>query len=199
MDYHIESRKSRGKTQKLFLVQIQKPKIKYERSFDIMGTTGNVYTVDIKKTPTCTCPDHKTRNRRCKHIYFVLIRVMLIAKYKEDQEEFTEDELESMIDEIPAIGNNVKVSDAYKKKYEKFSKKGDIKTTVDKRLDDICPICLDDLDNEPTDYCKYSCGKAVHKECFEMWLKKQKTKSCIFCRANWTKNSADEKYINLNL
>ena len=36
------------------------------------GKSPNDYRVDIREEPTCTCPDHKYRNTRCKHILFIL-------------------------------------------------------------------------------------------------------------------------------
>jgi hypothetical protein len=40
-----------------------------EMSFDIAGTTGNIYKVVIGKEPTCSCPDAKKGNQ-CKHICY---------------------------------------------------------------------------------------------------------------------------------
>lgn len=42
-------------------------------TFHVLGATCNVYTVTLMATPTCTCPDRK---KPCKHILFVLIRVL---------------------------------------------------------------------------------------------------------------------------
>ena len=63
---------------------------------------------------------------------------------------------------------------------------------------DLCPICLDDLENgTELDYCKYSCGKPIHTICFKMWAKK-KSKTCVFCRENWEGvKKQDAGYINL--
>jgi hypothetical protein len=64
-----------------------------------------------------------------------------------------------------------------------------------KDINDLCPICLDNLDNsEPLDYCKYSCGKAIHSECFKMWSKKFNNK-CLYCKKPW--NNIESEYINL--
>ena len=41
-----------------------------EEAVDIAGTTGNVYTVTINKTPDCTCPYAK-KGHQCKHIVYV--------------------------------------------------------------------------------------------------------------------------------
>ncbi|KAL2346948.1 hypothetical protein Fmac_000948 [Flemingia macrophylla] len=45
-------------------------------TFFIFGATGNVYTVALSSTPSCTCPDRTTP---CKHILFVLIRVLGVS------------------------------------------------------------------------------------------------------------------------
>lgn len=53
-------------------------------------------------------------------------------------------------------------------------------------MDDICPVCLDDLDKTNTlDYCRYGCGKSIHKKCFNIWCKAKPTKTCLFCRQLW--------------
>lgn len=41
-----------------------------EENVDIVGTTGNIYTVTITYEPQCTCPDAMKGNQ-CKHIIYV--------------------------------------------------------------------------------------------------------------------------------
>jgi len=65
--------------------------------------------------------------------------------------------------------------------------------------DDICPICLDKINNgKELDYCKYSCGLTLHKKCFEMWEKRNKG-ICVFCRANWYPDKKKKNYLYVNL
>lgn len=52
---------------RLFLLHRSDP------NFYILGATGNVYIVNVSTTPACTCPDRATP---CKHILFVLIKVL---------------------------------------------------------------------------------------------------------------------------
>lgn len=47
-----------------------------ESKFFVLGATGNVYTVTLSVTPSCTCPDRTTP---CKHILFVFIRVLGVS------------------------------------------------------------------------------------------------------------------------
>ena len=150
----------------------------YERNYLIMGNSGNTYTVTISNEPSCTCPDFITRGNRCKYIFFVLIRIMNVDDYEE--EEYSDYELEQMFLNIPEVAKNLMYNGEnpieQKEVNQKFEK------------DDICPICLDPLENgKELDYCKYSCGKTIHKKCFTMW-EKSKGGICVFCRGKWYSN-----------
>jgi hypothetical protein len=150
----------------------------YKREFSIMGNSGRVYKVTVENRPKCTCPDFRTRNKRCKHIYFVLIRIMDIENYYESK--YSDDELETMFNNIPEIAKEL----MYKGENLEDQKE------VDQKFDegDICPICLDPLENgKELDFCKYSCGKTIHLKCFNMW-EKSKGGICVFCRAKWYSN-----------
>jgi hypothetical protein len=41
-----------------------------EENVDIVGTTGNIYRVTIRRVPSCTCPD-ALKGNQCKHIVYV--------------------------------------------------------------------------------------------------------------------------------
>jgi len=100
-----------------------------------------------------------------------------------------------MFSNIPKIGKQLIAGDKIKEKYSKLKNKSKSKQVTQKDTDDLCPICLEDLENgEELDYCKFSCGKPVHTECYKMWLKKKAAK-CIYCQANW--HTEKTNYINL--
>jgi uncharacterized Zn finger protein len=44
------------------------------RKYAVLGSTGNVYEVHIKKVPMCSCPDFE-RGNLCKHVLFVMLKV----------------------------------------------------------------------------------------------------------------------------
>jgi len=189
-------RKNRSKSDKLFIIETVDID-KYEKKYMIMGSTGNVYDILINHDPTCTCPDFKKRHQRCKHIYFILLRGMNLDKIDEDKKHFTNDDLEVMFANIPKSMTNLYVDPTQVSKYQDMKTKQSttIKVEPKELSDDVCPICLDDLDNnEPIDYCKYSCGKVVHVECFAMWAKKYDN-TCLFCKKRW--DPANEEYLNL--
>ncbi len=193
------TRKGRGKTQNIFLIEMNSESDK-EKTFTVMGTTGNVYKVIIGAEPACSCPDFQTRGNRCKHIYFILIRVMHVTNTDEDQESFSDSELQEMFDSMPKILNHLIADNTHRDTYNELKNKTspEIKTVDKKSTDDCCPICLDDLENtEELDYCKYSCGKAIHKTCFTMWMKRNNA-NCVFCRQSWVQEKSNElSYVNL--
>jgi hypothetical protein len=195
----MSERKARGLHQELYIIEAIANSDEYTRQFAVMGSTGNVYTVSIKSSPTCTCPDYILRKNRCKHIFFILIRAMKVTN--EDKKKYSKDDLKKMFKNIPKIASNLIADEEINELY-KSAKTGTTKEDVKvemKGADDICPICLDDLTNGEIDYCKYSCGKCVHKKCFEMYARKN-TAICVFCRAEWKPKKSKEKkggYINL--
>ncbi|KAJ4290057.1 hypothetical protein N0V88_006561 [Collariella sp. IMI 366227] len=51
-----------------------------EEMVELTGSTGNIYTVVIAQQPSCNCP-HAQKGNQCKHVLYVLARV-LRAKYE---------------------------------------------------------------------------------------------------------------------
>ena len=134
------------------------------RNYLIMGSTGNVYTVTISKSSKCTCPDYIKRKAKCKHIFFVLMKVLKVNPT------LKKENLVNAFKKDLVIDNKIILPKDKKDKYESI-----INSTApnecDRKLDnDICPICLDDIiDLKLAYYCKKSCGKNVHIECFNIF------------------------------
>lgn len=193
-------RKSRGKVQKIYLIMTDEYSAgTLQRSYEVMGTTGNVYNVCINTSPTCTCPDYVSRHKRCKHIYFVLSRIMKVKEDQEDIEQYTDEDLQDMFDNISQITENLRV-DAHKiARFKSLKKNGNGEVSM--RViheDDMCPICLDDL-YECTDeiaYCRYSCGNVIHKDCFLRYTEhKHEPAKCLYCHRPWEQEKT--AYVNL--
>lgn len=75
----IKERIGRAGSEVFFVVgrhPIDKTLLKYQCKFDIAGSTGNKYCVTIGKVQTCNCPDYRKRKDLCKHILFVMLRVI---------------------------------------------------------------------------------------------------------------------------
>lgn len=183
--YDTSSRKDRAYTQNIYLLDTIKSDNEHEKIFKVVGTTGNVYTVSINEHSSCSCPDHTNNGNTCKHIYFIMLRVMKhVGSVKKS---WKNPQLQQMFKNIPMfIENNLVVNNKAKINYEQNIK--NILVKVEQKFDDICPICLDNIGPtcKNTDYCKYSCGKSVHKLCLSIWSQsKNNVTSCIFCRASW--------------
>ena len=48
--------------------------------FKVLGSTANVYTVTLDFRPTCDCPNFKNKKDICKHIFFVLLKVVRLPE-----------------------------------------------------------------------------------------------------------------------
>jgi len=194
-------RKSRGKAQKIYLIMTHEYFADtMDRSYEVMGTTGNVYNVCIKTSPTCTCPDYVSRHRRCKHIYFVLSRIMKVKPDQEDIEEYTDDDLKDMFAHVPHVTENLRV-DAYKVARFKALKKNGNGEVVMREIheEDVCPICLDDMYEcaDEVTYCRYSCGNVIHKDCFTRYTDhRHELAKCLYCHKPWEKEKST--YVNLS-
>ena len=79
-------------TQRMFLVERSGRKNEaLEEEFSVLGSTGNVYNVNVRLIPrcshpsssrryeadnSCTCPDFMKNRVHCKHILFVFLKVL---------------------------------------------------------------------------------------------------------------------------
>lgn len=151
----------------------------------LMGTyntkkaTRDAYEVKVysegKSTFWCTCPYHKFKSSKegtvCKHICFLVSKVA-----KHYGAEFYD--------------TKVLDPDVLSKLIERFESRVDCKrvemidiksfTESDRPIDDVCPICYDDIVS--AEVCCPSCGCHIHDACMEVWLERQKT--CVYCRSD---------------
>lgn len=191
-------RKQRCETQKIFLLEAIQPNADLSRTYMVCGSTGNIYQVTIAENPSCTCPDNSKNNNRCKHIYFILMKVMKTED--EDESQYSPEDLQVMFNNIPVITNQLMADNNIRTIYDKLKISNGLvhkeKDITKKGSDDLCPICLDELDNgEDLDYCKFSCGKQLHKLCFSMWIKQKKEPICVYCKAHWVVKK--QSYVNV--
>ena len=184
----MATRIERAFIQNIYLLHMMATTDTHCREFQVVGTTGNRYIVSIKNSPSCTCPDHVNNHKICKHIYFIMLRVMKVNKIVMNK--YTNQELLVLFNNIPNHINSDLLYDDIITDKPKDSK-------IQQKYDDMCPVCLDDLahDTPGLDYCKFGCGKSVHTKCFEIWIKSNQygQHKCLFCRADWTLNDTQPK------
>jgi hypothetical protein len=148
----------------------------------LAGSTGNVYTIIIDKVPLCDCPHARKGHQQCKHIIYVLSRVLKARADLEYQLAFCSFELREIFENAPLLPVQQVES----------SHDGNRKST-----DGECPICCDELVSEGTKedlvYCKAGCGNNLHKSCFKQWAatKRGQPITCPFCRHLWEDDSED--------
>jgi len=189
-----------------------------QREFIVMGTIGNVYNVTIGPKLKCTCPDFQNGNL-CKHILFVFLKVLRVPANSSSiyQQALLSSELKTIFDNAPKDPTaTVLASLDARQKYAQITgdKVEDMNINVVERKSangEDCPICYEAMhETEQLVYCKSSCGKVVHKGCFEQWSKQQhlsrKLVTCVYCRADWPDDTAKlvpkghvkEGYLNLS-
>ncbi|KAF2706036.1 hypothetical protein K504DRAFT_414181 [Pleomassaria siparia CBS 279.74] len=157
-----------------------------EETIIMAGSTGNVYKQKIGLVPSCDCP-HAKKGNQCKHIIYVMLRVLKAPENIGYQLALTSSELRSVLKTaapIPYADAEAESSDGNRKAIE-----GD------------CPICYSDLDMAETNnivYCKAACGNNVHKDCMASWIAAKAGKpTCPYCRALWEDVSLPVGKVNL--
>jgi Ring finger domain len=150
---------------------------------DIVGSTGNIYTITISHEPTCTCPDSKKGNE-CKHKVYALHTVLKAPDHLQYQLALLSTELREIFEHAPPIPSE-----------SKAASEGDGKR---KPTDGECPICYfnlvsDEASEDGLVWCRAACGNNMHKSCFDQWAASQKGQAlkCVYCRATWEVEAGD--------
>jgi hypothetical protein len=144
-------------------------------TISLAGTTGNVYTISIDKVPTCDCP-HAKKGNQCKHVVYVMSRILRAPPDLEYQLAFTSSELKDIFSNAPPLPSEIASND--------------VQDGNRKPVEGECPICCCDFElssSETVVYCKAACGNNIHKDCFSKWAatKSGQTITCPFCRSPW--------------
>ncbi|KAK7916878.1 E3 ubiquitin-protein ligase Zswim2 [Apiospora marii] len=152
-----------------------------EEVVELTGSTGNIYHVHVARQPTCDCP-HGLKGNQCKHILYVLSRVLHARFDLVYQLALLSSELWEIFQGAPPIevGDEAEGAGAAADRNRK-SVEGD------------CPICFSEFEaGDKTVYCKATCGNNIHTECFEMWAATKRQSpgakdqvTCPMCRSLW--------------
>lgn len=209
----IQDRIGRVSTQRMHLVEGQPLCGATGYSFTVLGSTGNLYKVELKQTPSCDCPDFSKRSDLCKHILFILLKAIGMPQDSPlvYQQSYTNSEIKSMIDRMMSrpVWMAVLANDSVRSTGVHLANggittsiKGKIDTSYAPRLPvnaSVCPICLDPMEEllgkDKVVYCKGSCGQNFHKDCIRKWNEVPPyPNTCPRCQKGWVQ---DEPYINL--
>eukprot|EP00929_Paragymnodinium_shiwhaense_P011559 TRINITY_DN11744_c0_g1_i2.p1 TRINITY_DN11744_c0_g1~~TRINITY_DN11744_c0_g1_i2.p1 ORF type:complete len:349 (-),score=42.55 TRINITY_DN11744_c0_g1_i2:55-1101(-) len=189
----------RALEQRLYLLERQPPD-DGEAVFAVLGSTGNVYHVTLGTQPSCDCPDFLRRRASCKHLLFVMIRVL---RLETDDPRIWQRRLKA--EDVSAILSNrgartergARAPRDLQQRYQRatssksFEEDADATSSTQGRLrkpilDEDCPICFECMDEaEDTGgllvFC-LSCGSSLHKDCMKRWLKAAPAANCPLCR-----------------
>ncbi|KAM5355239.1 hypothetical protein ACJ41O_001885 [Fusarium nematophilum] len=154
-----------------------------EEEIEMTGSTGNIYTVTIGKSPRCTCP-HNEKGHQCKHILYVMKQVLNAPFDLVYQLGLLSSELRSIFAAAPPIS---------------APKTGEAESDKRKPIEGDCPICYCELEADNPEsivWCAAACGQNIHEQCFKMWARtkggSQKV-TCPMCRSVW---KGDEDFLS---
>jgi len=195
---NILERVERVKAQRFFMIDRKREGDAPCEEFKVLGSTGNVYTVNIDKLPSCDCPD-ASRGHHCKHILFIFLKVLQVPESSElwYQKALLRNELESIFSNAPKAPNalaHVKVREAYARATGEAS--ASTSSDSKKRIpgpEDSCPICYESMHANAQNklvFCD-ECGNALHTECFGQWRRSAVQLTCVWCRAKWPSGAKD--------
>ncbi|KAJ9660275.1 hypothetical protein H2201_007021 [Coniosporium apollinis] len=169
-----EAIKQRALTQRMFVIDRRRGGTEEcpTETVKMVGSTGNVYTVTINKLPSCNCP-HALKRFQCKHIVYVMNRVLHAPPNLEYQLALLRSELREIFAKAPPIPSADAATESSNRK----------------PLEDDCPICCMEFEPEKEKivYCKAACGNNIHEVCFSQWKasKNGGAVTCPFCRTPW--------------
>ncbi|XP_031102491.1 mitogen-activated protein kinase kinase kinase 1 [Ipomoea triloba] len=174
--------------------------------FFVLGATGNVYTVNIAATPSCTCPD---RTAPCKHILFVMIRVLGINLDDSCllRRTLRPCQVNRMLG-MP-ISTDVLAGAEVREKFHQlfFRERAEAASraaAVEIPEGAACPVCLEEIGREERVAACGTCKNPIHEDCLMAWRRSNRPRrfiSCVLCRARWRDVRAaaeQEKYLNLS-
>lgn len=188
------SRVDRAFTQRIYLMEAQAPSPN-EFRFQVMGNSGKPYNIVVDDAENavgnglwCSCPDHSLHNNLCKHLLFVLIRMLDHSKpdvFESYYEQSSFDVTQSTVD---------RCRDYFERRERMLQNTADDEVQgCEKRKpvddEDECPICYEtfgETRNETQVWCRAQCGKSLHNECFLRWVQQAGDNvTCVYCRAKW--------------
>ena len=185
----MATRKERGLKERIYLFNASLHK-NNKWNLLIKGSSARSYNIIISDSETmCQCMDFTIRKKICKHLYFMLGRI--INDY----------EIEKKIMVVNDITNNFSL---ISKSLESvlcnhIQNKTKNESIVYDRKDKCC-ICFEEFGDECIKECKFSCNNVFHTDCINLWL--SKNDSCPLCRCNLNTNTNDnplDKFESLSL
>lgn len=153
----------------------------------------------LSATPTCSCPDRTTP---CKHILFVLIRVLGVSL--DDaclrRRNLRTCQLNHLLG-TPTLPEALAGFSVRERFHQLFfqTRHGVLRPRVEVEDGTKCPICLEEMEKGEKLAACGTCRNVIHAECLMKWKrsKGRRAASCVICRARWRDRNDEERYLNL--
>lgn len=165
-----------------------------QRTFSVMGAINTnrprvSYMIQLQKGKlTCSCKDYTIRRRRCKHGWFVLLRMAKIPETHElaKKQYWSHEERAYFCQRLDA--NNVLSlrNQNLDQSISLFEEKGHVAKSIDvsdpneHTMTHECPICFELMDRTKVSQC-HQCKKWFHGDCLAHWYRINS--SCPLCRS----------------
>lgn len=179
------------------------------RSFTVLGSTGNVYTVTIDAMADCTCPD-AAKGNVCKHVLFVMLRVLRVDPSSPliyQQALLSHERTEVFALAPHPVADSLACASVQRAYAAAVDSSKVAPGALEHRgsAEDSCSICFEAFGKEQLQICQ-SCSNAVHEECFVRWTRvRGGVRTCPLCRAtvaplgnSQNKRIGSEGYLNFS-
>ncbi len=138
----------------------------------------------------CSCPDYTFNSRKkqivCKHICFIVCRFGSIYSadfFNNSDKQLTQEQHNTILQKAVRFVNR-ETQEPYSGRQEQVAQQLQEQFAVSSnssQVDDVCPICYDNMEHtQPILQCP-TCSNHIHKECMTVWL--ERNKSCVLCRS----------------
>ncbi|CAO3646312.1 unnamed protein product [Cunninghamella echinulata] len=202
----MKGRILRAHKEKIFI--ISRERSEYQETYQVTGSTGNLYKVQIGPRISCSCRDFIYRRLHCKHVLAILMKAFHLPL---NSPMFTD--LTPRLDVLQAVFSTcipdpssfvpAELQSLVNKRINGEVDDPALNNTIERRPLDTsdCPVCCEEFDankiNEIT-FCRI-CGNNVHQACFNMWKSTRGSDTtCVFCRAPWEPKKSKKQEKNLN-
>ncbi|KAJ3385395.1 E3 ubiquitin-protein ligase Zswim2 [Lobulomyces angularis] len=134
----------------------------------------NLFRICLGSLQSCSCSTFMNERELCVHILWVMLKVYRVDR--SDEKLFQLSLVEREITELISQRNKSKLKSANKQSEVQLkncsTEDGVVRRDIEEG--DVCPICQDDLIGEqPTIYCKKSCGNNMHSKCLKVLMEHQ--------------------------
>ena len=185
----MSTRKERGLSERIYLLEAKYDENKWDLS--VKGSSKSIYKIILSsKYIKCKCMDFTIRKKVCKHLYFILGRILKNSQITNSINSVTDivenySNISNMLKEV--LHNHMNDSSKTLEKLEYDN-------------NDMCCICFEPFGDENVDQCTMTCKNTFHSECINLWL--SKNDNCPLCRSSWINPQSDnplEEFKGLSL